>query len=244
MHAVEDGHFYHHDYKADIEEVVKENGFRFSNHTVTTEDGYILTAYRVRTKELRDGAPAALLQHGIMASADGWIAHHPEEAPAFVLAREGYDVWLASGRGTLASRGHTKYDADSPDWQSRQQYWAFSWQELGDDENPAFIELVRNVTKLDKITYVGHSQGTTQMFYSLLGKKQAWFKERVNLFVALAPVTQLAHQAAKPLTVLVFIMKPLIKVLNWLHVYSACGRGEQEVYEVVCAYSPETCLWV
>lgn len=87
LHAVPEGHFFDRDYDVFIGDVVKENGFRFTTHTVTTEDGYILTAYRVRTEELEDGAPAVLLQHGIRASASDWVAHHPVEAPAFVLAR-------------------------------------------------------------------------------------------------------------------------------------------------------------
>ena len=57
-----------------------------------------------------------------------------------------------------------------------------------------------------KLTYVGHSQGTTQMFYEL-SKNQDWINERVNLFVALAPIANMKHSVA---------LKPIVKVMNTL----------------------------
>jgi len=49
---------------------------RFNEYDITTEDGYILKVYRVRTHTLKKGAPAVLLWHGLADSAFGWIAHH------------------------------------------------------------------------------------------------------------------------------------------------------------------------
>jgi lysosomal acid lipase/cholesteryl ester hydrolase len=52
---------------------------------------------------------------------------------------------------------------------------------------PAFIDFILAKTGQDKLTYVGHSQGTTQMFIgtSLIPD---YYASTVNLFVALAPV--------------------------------------------------------
>ena len=61
---------------------------------------------------------------------------------------------------------------------------------MGDFDAPAQVDYVRNQTGQQKITYVGHSMGTTQLFYALSDQPDFW-KERLNLFVALAPVTRL-----------------------------------------------------
>ena len=39
----------------------------------------------------------------------------------------------------------------------------------------------------DKIFYVGYSQGTTQMFYSLAYKDQSFYKDNLYKAVMLAP---------------------------------------------------------
>ena len=49
---------------------------------------------------------------------------------------------------------------------------------------------------MEKITYVGHSQGTTQIL-SALSENAEWFKQRVNLFCLLAPVARVDRLDSK-----------------------------------------------
>ena len=52
---------------------------------------------------------------------------------------------------------------------------------------PTIIDTILAETGHQNLTYVGHSEGTTQMFMGA-SLQPAYFQERVNLFVAMAPV--------------------------------------------------------
>ena len=70
-----------------------------------------------------------------------------------------------------------------------EDYWDFSFYELGKYDQPAMISYILRRTGAPNLSYIGHSQGTTQMF-SALSENSEFFRERVNLFVMLAPVTR------------------------------------------------------
>ena len=81
------------------------------------------------------------LQHGILDSADCWIVHKADKAPAFILVEAGYDVWLGNSRGNKYSRKHIKKD---PDWDD--SFWYFGWEEMGQYDVPANMEFIRKAT--------------------------------------------------------------------------------------------------
>lgn len=61
---------------------------------------------------------------------------------------------------------------------------------MGDYDLPSMLEYIEDYTGQKKVGYIGHSQGTAQMFYAL-ATNQDYFKDRLSVFVALGPVTAL-----------------------------------------------------
>ena len=95
------------------------------------------------------------MQHGLLASAENFVVNG-EQSPAFILAKRGYDVWLGNHRGTKYARDHERLDPDKDE-----EFWQFSFPEMAEYDMPANVDYVRNVTGMKKVSYVGHSQGTT-----------------------------------------------------------------------------------
>ena len=107
------------------------------------------------------------LQHGMLDSADAFIMNKREGSPAFILADKGYDVWLGNNRGNRFSRTHINLNPDSWDKDEKRSFWDFSFQEMADHDALDNLAYVTNATGVEKVTWIGHSQGNTQMFYGL-----------------------------------------------------------------------------
>lgn len=92
-------HFSHQEARLKFVDYCKFFKYPVEVHTINTEDGYILTFYRIQSKNqtsFKENLPVIWLQHGILDSSDTWIINsEPEEnAPAFYFANRGFDVWL------------------------------------------------------------------------------------------------------------------------------------------------------
>lgn len=59
---------------------------------------------------------------------------------AFLLADEGYDVWLGNARGNSWSREHINYTTQDSG------FWQFSWHEIGTIDIPTTIDYVLEQT--------------------------------------------------------------------------------------------------
>lgn len=94
----------------------------------------------------------------------------------------------------------TRYSSVNPTWpkaenamygvdyatQNAEKY-DFSFAELGVSDLPAMINKITEVSAQPKVTYVGYSQGTTQMIYGLTQLEDTYFTNVLNKAIFLAP---------------------------------------------------------
>ncbi|XP_034473670.1 lipase 1 [Drosophila innubila] len=151
-------------------------------HSVTTEDKYVLQMHRIA----RPGAKPVLLMHGLQDSSSTWIIMGPQSGLGYFLYDAGYDVWMGNARGNRYSRSHVKLNPSTD-----KVYWSFSWHEIGLYDLPAMIDAVLAKTGYKKLSYIGHSQGTTSFF--VMASSRTDYNEKVLVMQALAPVAFTTH---------------------------------------------------
>lgn len=92
------------------------------------------------------------LMHGILDTSATWVLMGPDSGLAYLLSDLGYDVWMGNARGNRYSKNHTKLSIDSQD------YWDFTFHEMGKYDLPAVIDFILDKSEYDQLHYVGHSQ--------------------------------------------------------------------------------------
>ena len=217
---------------------------------VTTTDGYKLRLYRIRltdnAKKLlidydnqkKNFNKVILLQHGMLDSSDGWFLNDEEGSLGFHLVNQGYDVWAGNNRGNKYSRGHVK----EPNL-SEHNFMNFSFTEMALYDIPSFYKFILAKTSAVKINYIGHSQGTTQLFAALLDPTTKKFiTEKTEKFIALAPVVYLSYGKSWIIDLLNTIKKTVVNIVHYIGIYdqapSTCtGRSTfSKVLKFVCTW--------
>jgi lysosomal acid lipase/cholesteryl ester hydrolase len=206
-----------------FEDLVMTRGFPLEIHWVHTEDGYILKLYRIpggksESNYRKKQKQSILLMHGIFDSSDGWVCNNEDKCIPFILANLGYDIWLGNSRGNKHSRHHLSYKDDS------YEMWNFSFHEMGIYDLPAFLNHITQINSWSqKVIYIGHSQGTTQLFASI-SMNLDYFASKIKLFIALAPAARVYNMNSK-----------LLKLLRYLKIDILCEK--LSFWEVLCSDS-------
>ncbi|KAG7296058.1 hypothetical protein JYU34_021155 [Plutella xylostella] len=180
------------DARLDVPELVRKYNYPLEEHTVTTSDGYVLTLHRIphgRDAHSTPGPrPVIFLMHGIVCSSADWVITGPGSGLAYILAEEGFDVWMGNARGNYYSRRHVSLNPDSI---RNKNFWDFSWDEIGEIDVPTMIDYVLETTEHQRLHYIGHSQGTTVFFVMTSLKPE--YNDKIISMHALAPVAFMEH---------------------------------------------------
>ncbi|XP_063239530.1 lipase 3-like isoform X2 [Bacillus rossius redtenbacheri] len=195
-------------------ELIAKNGYPAETHTVTTEDGYIITFHRIPYGKAGPSRnrPVVFLQHGLMCSSGVWVLAGSEKSPGFILADAGYDVWIGNVRGNKYGRTHVSL---SP---TDKKFWEFSWHENGYYDLPAQIDYALEHAGQSSLHFIGHSMGTTS-FYAMAASRPEYNK-KIRAHFSLAPVAFMSH-----------LTSPLLRVLSTFQdsldlLMSMLGDGE------------------
>jgi lysosomal acid lipase/cholesteryl ester hydrolase len=221
-------------------ELTTKYGYQSEQHTVTTEDGYILTIFRVLSKcNGTSKLYPILLVHGIIDTSDVWILPGEEFGLGYVLARNCYDVWFANTRGNPYSRRHVSLNPDKD-----VQYWEYSFDEHGNYDVPATVDHVLRVTKKSKLFYMGHSQGTTNFFIMTSLKPE--YNQKVQLSIHYGPVAWMtnAYTALPFPRILVPYLNEIKEFLDAAGFREIIGRQQLMHFtlEILCHFATEaTC---
>ncbi|XP_011265903.2 lipase 3 [Camponotus floridanus] len=225
-----------------VEDFVKQSGYPFELHHVTTGDGYILAVHRIPPNNLNkttQNRRVVLIMHGLLGCSMDWVITGRNRSIAYLLSDDGYDVWLGNSRGTTNSKNHTTLSLES------RQFWDFSWHEMGIYDLPAMIDYILNQTGEKQLFYIGFSQGTTQFW--VLASLKPEYNRKIKLMLALAPVAYMGHLGGllKPLSVLGNFFKIFYKFSGFFELlsnsemektitYTFCREGL--ITEPICAF--------
>ena len=233
----------------EMERLVTKAGYPLETHYVETKDGYVLGVYRIpHGYQGTDFDPGkctharqkVLLQHGLLDSSATWVLNSRRNSLGFLLADSGYDVWLANSRGNAFSRNHTGFLPTS------KIFWDFTFDDMAAFDLPAILDYMLDVgscgkhTVSEKIHLISHSQGTTISFASMIMLQDV--REKINLFVALAPAVYLKYVTSIPLRFLAQMKADQIIALLGENEFLPNRKDMSEIFGEFCSVTPKACV--
>ena len=110
----------------------------------------------------------------------------------------------------------------------------YTFYEMGKYDVPANVDFVLKQTNNTKLSFIGHSFGTSQMF-SALAFNHGNIKDKVDVFLAMAPVTR--TDTTNPLFLQIVAN---INFLQWtlykLFIYEFFGPDQQQLIQSFCKF--------
>lgn len=171
------------------QQLLLPQGYPCTEHTVQTDDGFLLSLQHIphgKNGVEDNSGPPVFLQHGLFQGGDTWFINSNEQSLGYILADNGFDLWIGNVRGTRWSKGHSSLSIHD------KLFWDWSWQDLAEYDLLAMLSYVYTVRQ-SKILYVGHSQGTIM---GLAAFTMPRIVKMISSAALLCPISYLDHVSA------------------------------------------------
>ena len=128
-----------------------------------------------------------MLMHGLLDCSISWFMHSDKNKTLpYMLASQGYDVWLGNNRGNrISEEGSGKVERE------------YCLDHLVEYDQPALINKVLSETRKKKLIYIGHSQGSTQFLLGI--GVNSHMTDKIAAFVGLGTVLSMEHLTSHPI---------------------------------------------
>ncbi|MCP4711640.1 MAG: alpha/beta hydrolase, partial [Planctomycetes bacterium] len=190
------------------------NGLEISYYYTQTEDEVTLALKRFKPEVVAADTDPVILCHGFSYNMLFWDLAEEVSLPRY-LAKEGYDVWLLSLRGSApSSQPFVSAMRKLTHFHLEPEMLNMIRNRLGDramldwsvDDHirydvPTAISYVREQTGHEQVHWVGHSMGAMNMF-GYLGYEPGEKAQEINSFVAIAAPMVVFHPLSDPLSFL------------------------------------------
>jgi len=226
------------DISRNVTQLIQARSYPVEQHIAITSDGFVLSLQRITGARYSHGSPniskpVVLLQHGLLDNSFTWVSQEiVNECLGFILADQRYDVWLSNVRGNTYSNTNIHYTP------SQAEFWAWSFDEMAHIDLPTVINYILKTTGAQKLSYVGHSQGTMMGF---IGFEDPEISKNVNIFIALAPVAWVHHSSSKLLNVLADLDAQYLVELLGVKDFAPDSTILKLLLPEICGFSPSTC---
>ena len=133
---------------------------------------------------------------------------------------------MGNNRGTEYSQVHETLTVDDD------EFWMYDWAEMGQYDTVANVSKVKELTNMDKILYLGYSQGTTQMFYGLSKFEEDFYADSLLKFAAFAPCIRFDNFADEK------IWEHSVFKYEGMGIYHEGGAYQLENLKKICTHMP------
>lgn len=147
---------------------------------IMTPDGFPLALWHLKDTNPHSHSKhnkPMLFIHGLLQSSASF-ASSGDQSLAYYFNNQGYDIWLGNNR--------IGFNMDPIRNKNDKNYWNWDMNEMYKIDLPTLINFVQEKTHFQKVNLVGHSQGTTEIFLSLINNIDN-INSKIDKFIALSP---------------------------------------------------------